>query len=207
MSLKIINYTSDFSSGMGEKGIEFIKQETGLELTPLDTGSAGLQKFSIRFPDMETAQYIRLRYLNSVGTMFIDADNHFFIYVIGTGKREYNYVNDLYKNIVFDSNGKLANVCANGNSMSWGDYMNTNHNSSSAYYKEDDPSKQNITLIPLRVYGNYMSDDGTSSDDTKAYVKKCYVNYERTFEVGLKFVDQNGNRFVTLGGYLLYKID
>ena len=27
------------------------------------------------------------------------------------------------------------------------------------------------------------------------------------FEPGLKFIDQNGNKFVTLGGYLLYKVD
>ena len=57
MSLKIINYTSDLSSGTGEKGIEFIKQETGLEITQVNN-----QKFSIRFPDMETAQYINLQY-------------------------------------------------------------------------------------------------------------------------------------------------
>ena len=38
-------------------------------------------------------------------------------------------------------------------------------------------------------------------------IPNLYINYERTFETGLKFADQNGNRFVTLGSYLLYKID
>ena len=36
------------------------------------------------------------------------------------------------------------------------------------------------------------------------YVKNTYINYDRTFLVGLKFVDQNNNEFITLGGFLLY---
>ena len=43
------------------------------------------------------------------------------------------------------------------------------------------------------------------SNDYNAFLKNIYINYERRFVAGLKFIDQNGNEFFTLGGYLLYK--
>ena len=110
-------------------------------------------------------------------------------------------MDNLYKALVSDFNGKLANICYSMNT-SWNNTMNIA--TSTDYYAEDDSSKSNITLCPLRAYA-YNSYNG--ANNVQGFVKNCYVNYERKFQKGLKFIDQNGNRFVTLGGYLLYKIN
>ena len=196
MSLEIIDYNTLNSSE--SELLATIKQRTGLELKALDDGSGGRKTFSMRFPDMETAQSIGLKYLNTNGTFFIDADNHFLCYSIASGMDDYYYVDDLYRNFVSDYNGKLANMCYTKNQR-FGETMNVESS-----YAENDSSKSNITLCPLRVFAyNALSDNGY----VRAFVKNCYVNYERKFQKGLKFIDQNGNRFVTLGGYLLYKIN
>lgn len=198
MSLEIIEY----KTAMGESAlIALIKQRTGLEMEALDSGSSGIKTFSMRFPDMETAQSVGLKYLNDNGTFFIDVDNHFLCYLIASGMDTYSYVDQLYKALVFDYNGKLANICYETNKV-WSKTMNVAD--SAYYYAEDDSSKSKITLCPLRVYAR---NNLNGANDVRAFVKNCYVNYERKFQKGLKFTDQNGNRFMTLGGYLLYKID
>lgn len=60
-------------------------------------------------------------------------------------------------------------------------------------------NKPNITLLPAFVMSEY----------NKSYIRfpKAYVNYERYFVPGQKYIDQNGNKFMAIGGYLLYKID
>lgn len=199
MSLEIIEYNTANSSE--SELLATIKQRTGLEMEALDSGSSGIKTFSMRFPDMETAQSIGLKYLNDSGTFFIDADNHFLCYSIASGLDDYSYVDNLYKALIFDFNGKLANVCYIPN-IAWHQAMNIAN--SSYYYAENDSSKSNITLCPLRAYA-YTNPNGTNK--ARAFVKNCYVNYERKFQKGLKFIDQNGNRFMTLGGYLLYKVN
>lgn len=193
MSLEIINYNTVNVSE--SELLAIIKQRTGLELVALESSSSS--KFNMRFPDMETAQSIELKSLNRNGIFFIDADNHFLCYSIASGTGDYSYMDDLYSALVSDFNGKLANICYSTR-QSWGD-INTG-----GYYTEDDSSKSNITLCPLRAYA-YNSLNG--ANNVCGFVKNCYVNYERKFQRGLKFIDQNGNRFVTLGGYLLYKVD
>lgn len=197
MSLEIIEYNTSNSSE--SELFTTIEQRTGLEMEALDSGSGGIKKFNMRFPDMETAQIVGLNYINDNGTFFIDAANHFLCFSIGSGTGTYTYVNDLYKALVFDSNGKLVNICYT-TEQSWDETMNTPI--SKNYYAEDDSSKSNITLCPLRVYA-YNSLNG--ANNVRGFVKNCYVNYERKFQRNLKFIDQNGNEFITLGGYLLYK--
>lgn len=199
MSLEIIEYNTANSSE--SELLTIIKQRTGLELVASDSGSYGIQTFNMRFPDMETAQSIELKYLNTNGTFFIDADNHFLCYSIASGTENYSYVDDLYKVLIIDFNGKLANICYTEH-QNWGTAINALSGSSG--YVEDDSSKSNITICPLRAYA-YNNLNGAKS--VRAFVKNCYVNYERKFQKGLKFIDQNGNRFVTLGGYLLYKVN
>lgn len=194
MILEIIEYNTQNCSE--SELLTIIKQRTGLELEALDSGSGGIKKFNMRFPDMETGQQIGLEYFNDNGTFFIDADNHFLCYSIKSGMDDYSYVDDLYKALVFDYNGKLANICYTTD-QSWG-YMNA----MIGKYAEDDSSKSNITLCPLRAYASNNFND---ANNVRAFVKNCYVNYERKFQKGLKFTDENGNKFVTLGGYLLYK--
>ena len=195
MSLEIIEYTYNDANSESEL-LATIKQRTGLEMEALDSGSAGIKTFSMRFPDMETAQSIGLGYLNKNGTFFIDADNHFLCYSIASGMENYSYVDGLYKNFVFDFNGKLVNICYSTN-RAWYAVMNAG----SGDYAENDSSKSNITLCPLRAYAE-NSLNGANS--VRAFIKNCYVNYERQFQRNLKFIDQNRNEFVTLGGYLLY---
>ena len=196
MSLEIIEYnTANVSES---ELLTIIKQRTGLELESSDSGSGGVKTFSMRFPDMETAQSIKLGYFNESGTLFIDADNHFFCYSAASGTENYSYVDDLYKDFVFDFNGKLANICYS-TKRSWGVVMNVE-----GVYAEDDSSKSNITLCPLRAYA-YNELNG--ANNVQEFVKNCYVNYERKFQKCLKFIDQNGKRFVTLGGYILYKVN
>ena len=69
------------------------------------------------------------------------------------------------------------------------------------YKTNNKPTAQTIKILPAYVYNN------TDDVDTLGYSKNLYINYDRAFNTGLKFIDQNGNRFVTLGGYLLYKVD
>ena len=202
MSLEIIEYTYEGENSISEI-IATIKQRTGVELEATGTESYEVRPYNIRFPDMKTAQIVKLGYITSSGTFFIDVDNHFLCYSINSGTENCNYVDDLYRILLFDFNGKLVNVCYSRDPV-WYRTMSGAGLDQSSDYAENDYSKSNITLCPLRVYAyNDLNDAGT----VKAFVKNCYVNYERKFQRNLKFIDQNGNRFVTLGGYILYKID
>ena len=203
MSLEIIEYTYEGANSISEI-IATIKQRTGVELEATGEESYEVRPYNIRFPDMKTAQSVKLGYLTNSGTFFIDVDNHFLCYTIHSGTEKYNYVDDLYRILIFDYNGKLANVCYTRDPV-WTSTMNVADQSGNYdYYTEDDSSKSNITLCPLRAKAyNDLNNAGT----VKAFVKNCYVNYERKFQRNLKFIDQNGNKFVTLGGYLLYKVD
>lgn len=181
--------------------IALIKEKTGVELT--DSGiSDNLHVCTMRFPDMETAKPLRMKGLNDLGTIFIDAVNHFFVYVISDGFQDYSVWSSLYKNLICDYNGHLLNLCGSTNSIN---LYYTNIPSNSVYYSENDSTKQNITLSPLRLYGYYRDDADTKDMYGKTFVKNAYINYERKFQPGLKFVDKNGNEFITLGSYLLYK--
>lgn len=71
-------------------------------------------------------------------------------------------------------------------------------------------NKPNITLLPAFVMPEYyVYIDGTKNTTPKSYIRfpKVYVNYERYFLPGQKYIDQNGNKFMAIGGYLLYKMD
>ena len=202
MSLEIIEFKDTGASGEESELLATIKQRTGLELTALDSTSSG-KYYNVRFPDMEESQKVEILSFTTSGTVFIDVTNHFLCYTVASGTEDYNYVDRLYRAIVYDFNGVLANVSMfterDWNAMNIDMYNN--------WYLENDYSKNDITLVPLRVYAcNHYSDD-TNRKYVKGFIKNCYVNYERKFQRNLKFIDQNGNRFVTLGGYLLYKID
>lgn len=71
-------------------------------------------------------------------------------------------------------------------------------------------NKPNITLLPAYIMPEYhVYIDGTKNTSPKSYIRfpKMYVNYERYFMPGQKYTDQNGNKFMAIGGYLLYKMD
>ena len=199
MSLEIIEYNTSTSNE--SELLATIKQRTGLEMEAVGSEDYGIKPFNIRFPDMETAQKVGVEYINTNGTFFIDVDNHFLCHSLVNGTSSSSYVDAWYRNLIFDSNGKLVNICYTSE-RKFNETMNTGGSSNN--YAEDDHSKSNITLCPLRCHA-YNSLN--QAFDVRAFVKNCYVNYERRFQRNLKFIDQNGNRFVTLGGYLLYKVD
>ena len=200
MSLEIIEYEYNDSNSISEI-IATIKQKTGLELTSLGSASSSMEPFNVRFPDMEESQKINIQTFTLSGTFFIDVTNHFLCYTVGTGMGDYRYVDNLYRAIVYDFNGVLANVSMI-NECDWASFMNINMYY--AGYLENDYSKNDITLVPLRVYACNHDNDSTNRKYVKGFIKNCYVNYERKFQRCLKFIDQNRNEFVTLGGYLLY---
>lgn len=201
MSLEIIEYTYNDSNSISEI-IDTIKQKTGLELESIGSASYSMEPFNVRFPDMEESQKIEIQTFTFSGTFFIDATNHFLCYTVGDGMGNYNYVDNLYRAIVYDFNGVLANVCMS-TECAWSQMMNIDMKGGN--YLENDYSKNDITLGPLKVWACNHNADAANRKYVKGFVKNCYVNYERKFQRNLKFTDQNGNEFVTLGGYLLYK--
>ena len=59
---------------------------------------------------------------------------------------------------------------------------------------KNDQSKQTIKILPAFC----------NSQNITGFLKNIYINYERAFPTGLKFIDKSGNEFITLGSYLLY---
>lgn len=62
---------------------------------------------------------------------------------------------------------------------------------------KNDQSKQTIKILPAFCYCPYLK-------TTTGFLKNIYINYERAFPTGLKFIDKSGNEFITLGSYLLF---
>lgn len=62
---------------------------------------------------------------------------------------------------------------------------------------KNDQSKQTIKILPAFCYCQHTK-------TTTGFLKNIYINYERAFPTGLKFIDKSGNEFITLGSYLLF---
>ena len=177
------------------KTIELIKEKTGLELIYGNSSeTSGFYSCQVKFPDM--ADYVNLDMVKKPtgGTSslcFVDVENHFFAYVVPkSDTNRYlpgSTIEDWLPILIHEKDGELVSTIR-GHYL----YMRTYCNIPEYI---DNTLKEQITLIPL-----YMSFG-------RSFVKGAYVNYERMFQPGLKFIDQNGNKFVTLGGYLLYKVD
>ena len=93
---------------------------------------------------------------------------------------------------IVDINGTLINLKIVSGYNTYGYHLfnipyNTRHFSGTS---------NSITLVPAFFYNN--------DDNNKGFIKNMYIEYERSFQGGLKFIDQNRNEFITLGGYLLY---
>lgn len=199
MSLEMIQVTSSITSQSGVP-IALIKEKTGVEIIPPETGNV----YKIRFPNMEKAKSLYIaNNFSATGILFIDVDNHFLVFAVGNGVSFLEYVDSMYRNFIYDYNGELATI-GDSYHLSW---QNTNTSLASNYISEEDATKNEITLVPFRVNGAYRNEKDDKNVGVKSFVKNAYINYERRFQPGLKFIDQNGNKFVTLGGYLLYKVD
>ena len=123
----------------------------------------------------------------------VDDSTHLFIITTQAmlsdmaNKSTYEYMEYWHDVFVVEINGNMYNLKTNA--YRFRDVFNIPQG-------EANSSNASITLAP--AYFN----DGTSAPD--GFIKNMYINYERKFQGGLKFIDQNGNEFITLGGYLLY---
>ena len=190
MSLIYFNFNGVSNS---TEAIALIKEKTGIELI-YGEGNYGIYSCQVKFPDMENYETLSMKQPSSGknALCFVDVENHFFAYVSPRNGLNYYYpneaINDWLCILIHEKDGKLVSEMTGNSAMRMYGYCNITE------YVDDIP-KEKITLLPL-----YMS-------MSKSFVKNLYINYERCFTPGLKFIDQNGNRFMTLGSYLLYKID
>ena len=131
---------------------------------------------------------------NTDWVVLIDDSNHFFMLTYeydmnkGGDVALSSAIQSYWTTIIVDIDGAPNNIPG---TREWYYAFNIPY---SAY---NNPTAQTIKILPAYVYAY----------NSKGYSKNLYINYDRAFDTGLKFVDQNGNRFVTLGGYLLYKVD
>lgn len=129
--------------------------------------------------------------VNSDLVLLIDDSNHLFILTQpdnmnnGAGTFPSGTMSSCWVFMILDIDGLPRIVPVNSY---WRDTFNI------PYRTNNKPTAQTITILPAYVYNDY----------TSGYSKNLYINYDRAFDTGLKFVDQNNNEFVTLGGYLLY---
>ena len=188
MSLKIIMADSSNFNNFANK----IRSETGVTISiASDTNYWN----SVQFPDgVSIVPSSSSRGTDSIyNHAFVDVDNHLFIYD-RTNIDESNIPPTTYPKydafISDTTDGRTISLPTVA--YSYGQLFNIPD------YANQDASKQSIAIFPC--YYGY-------SGDCSGFLKNIYINYERRFVAGLKFIDQNGNRFVTLGGYLLYKVD
>ena len=130
----------------------------------------------------------------------VDDSTHLFIITtqamfIDLGDRSTDEpVTKMHDVFIVDLNGTLINIKKDPSSNYGYQMFNTPY--SSAPFRG---TSNSITLSPAFFY-DYNS-------GYKGFIKNMYIEYERPFQGGQKYIDQNGNRFMTLGGYFLYKID
>lgn len=188
MSLKIIMADS------GDSIIDFVEKveaETGVIIHFNGTSYWG----DVEFPDG-----VRLRPASSVEKIssdynhaFIDVDNHLFIY------DKNNIDNSNHTATTYTTYGVFISDTTDGRIIS----LPSVQKSYTQLFNIPESPKQNATKQSIKILPCYFG----YSNDYSGFLKNIYINYERRFVAGLKFVDQNGNRFVTLGSYLLYKVD
>lgn len=185
--------------------IQKIKEKTGVDFSinsSTPTSSNYTYEISIKFPDMGAAKELTLYILSSSifndssVIVFIDVENHFFMLVDSDSTRinVREYLNYWIHALIFNSNeNELVSAFTENYGYNMYDCLNIPSN------PKNDISRNDLVLYPAYL---------TLSPSKKfGYLKNVYLNCERSFAIGLKFIDQNGNKFVTLGSYLLYKVD
>ena len=194
MSLKIISKKSNESTTDFWSRIE---TETGTTVK-FDFGSDG-SAFSISKITFSDGNYVDKNgstiasgmSVNSDWVVLIDDSNHLFIltqpYYMNNGASisPSGSISSSFVIMILDLDGLLQIITTNS---FWRDTFNI------PYGTNNKPTAQTIKILPAYVY----------NDVTSGYSKNLYINYDRAFDTGLKFVDQNNNEFITLGGYLLY---
>ena len=183
--------------------IQKIKEKTGVDFSinsSTPDSSNYIYKISIKFPDMNEAKELTLYILSSSifkdsnVIVFIDVENHFFMLVDSdsTDMNVRTYLNNWIQALIFNSNeNELVSAFTENYGYNMYDCLNITGN------PKNDISRNDLVLYPA-----YLSLD---SSKKFGYLKNVYLNCERSFVAGLKFLDETGNEFVTLGSSLLYK--
>ena len=202
MSLVFFNNTAQDVSGTWN----LIKEKTGVEITSVSgTQGTSSHKANVRFPDMEQSVELPLKNIHNSYTykwiIFVDIENH-FLAIIEPLDSTSNYhpkhdettlnYEQWIKAIIFE-NITVGELC----SFSTYDARRSQQDVFNIARFADETIREKIIVYPM--YFAYSNKAG--------YAKNMFLNCERMFEPCLKFIDQNGNKFVTLGGYILYKTD
>ena len=180
-----------------------IKNQTGVTIDYEAGGTDSLTITKITFSDgvfYENANIITIgRRVEWIAV--VDDSTHLFIITtqamfMSLGERKPNdRVNFNHDVFIVDTDGTLVNIKTLNESDQDYDVFNLPYND-----KRFDGASNSITLVPAFFY-DYRG------NRNKGFIKNMYIEYERPFQGGQKYIDQNGNRFMTLGGYFLYKID
>ena len=131
--------------------------------------------------------------VNSIMVLF-DEKSHLFI--VMTGSQTISSINfgltsqfDVFAHIfIADFDGEVIDIMSS-------EYFYGVFNINSTV--KNDQSKQTIKILPAFCVCAYQN-------IKTVFLKNIYINYERAFPTGLKFIDKSGNEFITLGSYLLF---
>ena len=180
-----------------------IKKQTGVTIDYKASSSDHLTITKITFSD---GVYYERDNIIDIGRRVewiavVDDSTHLFIITtqamfIDLGDRDTDeYLRYNHDVFIVDLNGKLVNIKTLSESNQEYDVFNIPYNSD-----RFNGTSNSITLVPAFFY-DYRG------AKNKGFIKNMYIEYERPFQGGQKYIDQNGNRFMTLGGHFLYKID
>lgn len=173
-----------------------IESKTGVKIeSTRDSNDTYSSITKITFTDgnyisMSTTGY----YDSTEWSVFIDDYTHLFIFTndtciqSGSNFSNSSIMDQFHNMFIVDIEGNICNISCSQSFYSTFNITN---------YAKSEVVKQSIKIAPAFCYYGY---DGSPT----GFLKNVYINYERRFDAGLKFVDQNGNEFITLGGYLLY---
>ena len=187
MSLKIIKADSSNFNDLLQK----VNSETGVTFNYAD-----YKYDTITFPDGKTVKSDNAITSSSSNrdTMLVDTDNHFLLYTntIGVGSEyqpgtTYNGYGLPCVFFVAEHNDGIIWINMDVSLVS--DIFNIPRS------PQNEPRNNSINITPC-VYG---------FNNNSYQLKNVFVNYTRRFDNLLKFVDEKGKEFITLGGYLLYK--
>lgn len=193
MSLKIIRADSAVFYDFLQK----VSSETGVTFNKIDDSYSFN---AITFPDGKTVKSNENTLATSTikSTMLVDTDNHFLLYTFAIGVGSDYQPDSTYNGyglpcVFFVAEHNDGIVWINMTDKTVYDIFNIPKT------PQNEPRNNSINIAPC-VYGFYNSGNPISYQ-----LKNVFVNYTRRFDNLLKFVDQSGKEFITLGGYLLYK--
>lgn len=150
----------------------------------------GVYNTAIKFPSMDNYVTLPITWLSYTDgyTGIADEENgYLFILHTGAWTPDTQIANALF-NLIYMKDGELKSFIETSASVTA--YMSTVLMLDDKYNKHDS-SVDSFELVPVSTCGPDI-------------IPNVYCEYKRRFDSGLRFIDQNGNKWVTLGGYMLY---